>query len=160
MEQEKLCSLVEIANVPVETNEQAIQIATNLANNIKQPREGIKSSQRVQGKKDQPSKILVLLRDEETRDRWLMAAKTTKTTVSDIHPTIQNNKNAVYIRESMTKYNKSLFWNAKQELKINNNFKFVWFKKGLIKARKDENEKTYIIRTMDDIRSITNNISK
>lgn len=159
LEQEKMISSLEVANVPAESNEQAKQVVNNIAKKINQTLDGIKSTQRLQGKKDQPPKLLVVLQDEETRDRWVAAAKSIKTTVSDIHPTIANNNNSVFIREAMTNYNKHLLWNAKQELKVKNNFKFVWFKRGFVKARKDENEKIYTIRTIDDLQSITSKYS-
>ncbi|XP_046972771.1 uncharacterized protein LOC124539422 [Vanessa cardui] len=154
LEQEKLAKFIEIANVPYQKNEEIKEIVEKVAIKLKVPKEGIKSVRRLQGRNDQI--IKVELEDESTQEKWIIAAKGTKTTVSDINPTDKGNNNIVYIREAMTKLNKKIFWNAKQELKINQNFKFVWFKKGYVRARKDENEKTYTLKTMDDLYTIIN----
>lgn len=154
LEQEKIGNCIEVANVSAETNEEAKQVVSSIAIKLKQSVEGIKRCRRLTGKKDQTPKILVELVDGDTKDQWIVAAKLTKTTVAEVHPTIKNNYTTVFIREAMTKYNKQLFWNTKQELKLNKKFKFVWFKKGIIRARSDENEKIYVIRNMDDLRAI------
>ncbi|XP_046969393.1 uncharacterized protein LOC124536818 [Vanessa cardui] len=154
LEQEKLAKFIEIANVPYQKNEEIKEIVEKVAIKLKVPKGGIKSVRRLQGRNDQI--IKVELEDESTQEKWIIAAKGTKTTVSDINPTDKGNNNIVYIREAMTKLNKKIFWNAKQELKINQNFKFVWFKKGYVRARKDENEKTYTLKTMDDLYTIIN----
>lgn len=154
LEQEKLGTCVEISNVSAETNEEVSEIVNRIALKLVKNKVGIKKTQRLHGRKDQTPKILVELDDEQIKDKWIEAAKNSKTTISDIHPSEKDNHLLVYIREAMTKYNKQLFWNAKQELKVNKNFKYVWFKKGVIRARRDENEKVYIIRNMADLRTL------
>lgn len=156
MEQEKLSKVIEIANVPCQKNEEVNEIVKKVAIKLKLPTEEIKSARRLQGRKDQNTNIKVEFNDEVIKEKWIMAAKNVKTTVSDIYPTDRSNNNIVYIREAMTKLNKQIFWNAKQELKNNQKFKYVWFKKGFVRARKDENEKTYILRTMGDVYALIN----
>lgn len=155
-EQEKLGNCIEIANVSAETNEDVDKVVSTIASKLKLPKEGIKKCRQINSKKDKMPKILVDLVDEHTQEQWMEAAKRTKTTVAEVHPTLKNNHSIVYIREAMSKYNKQLFWNTKQELKVNKKFKFVWFKKGVIRARSDENEKVYIIRNADDLRVLSN----
>lgn len=99
-------------------------------------------------------------KDEDCQQKWINTGKNVDITVADIHPTIENNNNTVYLREYMTKYNKQLFWNTKQELKVTGKFKYVWFKRGFIRARKDDNEKVYIIKNIDDLQNVISKVSK
>lgn len=156
LEQESIGTCVEIANVSAVTKEEVQQVISNIALKLEQPKEGIKKVRQLHGKKDEVPKIFVELADTNTQEEWVVAAKDMKLTVADIHPTIKNNHSRIYIREAMTKYNKQLFWNTKQELKINRSFKFVWFKKGVIRARSKENEKVFTIRKLDDLQAIIN----
>lgn len=160
LEQKKLNKYLEIANVPTKTIEEMKQVVNNIAAKLKQPTEDIKSSKRIQGQKDQSTKILVEFKDEYCQEKWINTGKNVDITVADIHPTIENNNNTVYLREYMTKYNKQLFWNTKQELKVTGKFKYVWFKRGFIRARKDDNEKVYIIKNIDDLQNIMSKVSK
>ncbi|CAH2104643.1 unnamed protein product [Euphydryas editha] len=124
LEQEKLNKYLEIANVPTKTVEEMKQVINNIAAKLKQPKEEIKS-RRIQGQKDLSSKILVEFKDEDFQEKWINTGRNVNITVADINPNEQNNNNPVYIRESMTKYNKQLFWNTKQELKITKKFKIT-----------------------------------
>lgn len=159
IEQEKLSKTIEIANIPDYNNEKTKEIVGKVALKLNLPIEEIQNTQRMHGKKDQNVNIRVELKDEITRDKWIASAKKLKLTVSDVHPTDKSNINTVYIREAMTKLNKQLFWNAKQELKNNLKFKYVWFKKGYVRARRDEESKTYILKTMNDIQVLVNNVA-
>ncbi|XP_045768189.1 uncharacterized protein LOC123880804 [Maniola jurtina] len=159
IEQEKLTNSVEIANVPYQSIEADSKILEKVALKLQLPTGGIKSSRRLQGKKEQPPNIRVELQDECTQEQWITAAKSIKTMVVDLCPSEKNNKDIVYISEAMTKTNKTLLWKAKQELKINQKFKYVWFKKGFVKARKDDGSKTYILRTMADVNALIKNKS-
>ncbi|XP_069355660.1 FK506-binding protein 15-like isoform X2 [Maniola hyperantus] len=125
IEQEKLTKYIEIANVPYQSTEVVSKLVEKVALMLKQPLEGIKSTRRLQGKGDQPAIIKVELKDEEVQDTWIAAAKKTKTTVADICPSERSNNNIVYIREAMTKTNKTILWEAKQELKSKQNFKYL-----------------------------------
>lgn len=154
-EQEKISTCIEIANVPSIGNEETRVIVDNIACILKQPKEEIKSTRRIYARKDQPPNIVVELKHQGCQERWIAAAKSNKITVANIHPTEKTNKNIVYVREAMTKINKQLFWCAKQELKLNQCYKYVWFKKGVIRARKDDGDKAIIIRSMDQIVSLT-----
>ncbi|CAB3259808.1 unnamed protein product [Arctia plantaginis] len=155
LEQEKLGKFLEIANVPTDTNEEAKNVVENLAATIKQPKDGIKITRRLHARKDLPAKILVELRDEVTQEKWLTEVKSLKPYVADVHPACKNIKYVVYVREAMTQLNKQLLWNAKQELKTKQNYKYVWFKKGYVKAKRDDNEKIYTIRSNEDIQALT-----
>lgn len=156
LEQEKLAKFVEVANVPKSVTENVQTLTENIALSLKLSKDHIKSSRRLANRKEQPGNILVELVNENIHEKWLSTAKTSNITVADILPTDKNNHKTIYIREAMTKYNKQLFWNAKQELKINKNFKYVWFKAGHVKARKDDGEKIITLRTLTDIRDIVN----
>lgn len=155
IEQEKLSNYVEIANVPTQNNEDVKLLVDSIALKLNQPKEQIKSARRLHGWKEQSANILVELKDEDVQENWITAAKSVKPTVSDVLPSEKNNINVVYVREAMTKHHKQLFWNAKQELKINHHFKYVWFKRGLVKARKEDGGKVSILRNMNDIHGLT-----
>lgn len=157
IEQEKLTKFVEIANVPYSSAEDVSKIVEKIALRLKQPLEVIKSSSKLPGRKDQPVNIKVELKDEVSQEQWVMAAKTTKTKVTDIFPTERDNNNLIFIREAMTKLNKTILWQAKQELKHNQDFKYVWFKKGLVKARKEDTSKIYTLRNLNDVHVLAQN---
>ncbi|CAH2071257.1 unnamed protein product, partial [Iphiclides podalirius] len=155
IEQDKLAKFVEIAYVPTLKNEDVKSVVETIALKINQPKENIKSARRLQGKKDQTASILVELIDENIQENWITLAKSIKPTIGDIIPTEKNNKSIVYVREAMTKLNKQLLWNAKRELKVGQNYKYVWFKKGLVKARKNDGEKIHTLRSINDIYALT-----
>lgn len=157
LEQEKLTRYVEVANVPPQKNEDVRLLVDNIALKLNQPKEDIKSARRLHGWKQQSANILVELKDEERQENWIAVAKSTKPTVSDILPSEETNKTIVYVREAMTTHQKQLFWNTKQELKVNQNFKYVWFKKGMVKARKEDGDKVHILRNLSDVRRLAIN---
>ncbi|CAK1580958.1 unnamed protein product [Parnassius mnemosyne] len=155
LEQEKLTNCIEISNVPYQPTENVKKLVESIALKLQQPLEGIKSIRRLPGKKDHPANIKVEFQDELLQEKWISAAKSTKTTVADIYPTEKNSNNVVYIREAMTKNNKIILWQAKQDLKNNQNYKYVWFKKGYVKARKDDSSKIYTLKTLHDLNVLT-----
>ncbi|XP_045525871.1 uncharacterized protein LOC123715094 [Pieris brassicae] len=151
MEQEKLSNFIEIANVPPASEENVRKLVENVALKLKQPFDSIRNTMRYQGKNDQPGIIQVKLNDKATQEKWIKAAKTIKTMVADVCPYEPNNNKIVFIREAMTKHNKSVLWEAKQELKNKQGYKYVWFKNGMVRARKDENTKIQNLRSVLDI---------
>lgn len=159
IEQENLIKCIEVANVPpsIEKTENLKKLVENVAIKLRLPSEGIKVVRKINGKKDGPINIQVELQDEITQEKWILAAKSIKTTVADICPSEQNNSNIIYIREAMTKVNKLILWQAKQELKNNQGFKYVWFKKGFVKARKDDESKIYTLRSLTDLQTLMAN---
>ncbi|KAJ8716293.1 hypothetical protein PYW08_001874 [Mythimna loreyi] len=157
MEQEKLGRFVEIANVPKQKDENVKLLVNKIALHLKQSTEDIKSARRLYGRNDQSTNILVELNDEKIPGNWINAAKNIKPTVVQVLSNELNNNNTIYVREAMTKHHKHLFWNAKQELKVNHNYKYVWFKQGLVKARKDDGDKICTLRSMNDIHQLINN---
>lgn len=156
IEQEKLNKYVEISNLPCQPNENLKNIVENVALKLQLPPEEIKSVSRLPGRKDQSANIKVELQDELIQEKWISKAKSSKITVSDICPLEIHNNNKVYVSEAMTKMNKSILWQAKKELKTNQNYKYIWFKKGLVKARKNDGSKIYNLRTMEDIQILAN----
>ncbi|XP_045518559.1 uncharacterized protein LOC123710590 [Pieris brassicae] len=151
MEQEKLSNFIEIANVPPASEENVRKLVENVALKLKQPFDSIRNTMRYQGKNDQPGIIQVKLNDKATQEKWIKAPKTIKTMVADVCPYEPNNNKIVFIREAMTKHNKSVLWEAKQELKNKQGYKYVWFKNDMVRARKDENTKIQNLRSVLDI---------
>ncbi|KAL4705103.1 hypothetical protein ACJJTC_006426 [Scirpophaga incertulas] len=125
LEQEKLNNIIEISNLSTISQEEAVKVIENIAIKLNQSKDLIKNLKILQGRNDQPSKLLVELKDNYVQEKWLMAAKKTKITVGDINPIQGKNKNTVYINEAMTKLNKQILWNAKQELKMKQNYIYV-----------------------------------
>ena len=154
-EQEKLATLVEIANVPYTEGENTAEIIENAATFLQLPTSEIVKSRRIHGKVGRPGPILAQLKNEECQQKWLAAAKKITLQVIDLIPTAPqpNAQVTVFIREALTPYNKKLLWSAKQQLK--DTFRYVWCKKGIVMARKRDNDKTYvIIRCEEDIKQL------
>ncbi|CAK1600752.1 unnamed protein product [Parnassius mnemosyne] len=110
----------------------------------------------LKGRGDREGNLIVELKKENIQNKWLAAAKTASVTIADIHPHEPGNINPVYIRETMTKLNKQILWLAKQELIIKLNYKYVWFKKDFVKARKDDKDKIHYLRTVNDVHVLAN----
>lgn len=159
MEQRQLCKHIEVHNVPITEDEDALKIAGHLATTLKVKHGDVEQAKRLPGKRDRPGPIQIQLKDEGKQNEWLTAYKTNKATmitVADLIPgaPAPTAHNAVYINESLTPYNKHLLWFAKQELK--SKYKFVWVKKGVIRARKEgQEEKFLIIRSTEDVKKLS-----
>ena len=156
IEQDKLAACIEIANVPITDNENPSKLAENAATAINLPIGNILGAKRLSGRMGKPGPVLVRLNDDHTQEKWINTAKKTAIQVINVIPGIPQPlaQETVYIREALTPYNKKLLWTAKQELK--NIYRYVWCKRGLVMARKHENDKAFVkIRTLDDIAQIT-----
>ncbi|KAG7298253.1 hypothetical protein JYU34_019074 [Plutella xylostella] len=92
-----------------------------------------------------------------SRDKWLEAARTIQLNSKDIgsEDTVK-----IYIREALTPSSAFLLWKAKKELKETSLCKFIWFKNGQILAKKEEKEKTNIIRSISDIERLKSSFAK
>ncbi|XP_046975192.1 uncharacterized protein LOC124541381 [Vanessa cardui] len=148
MEQEKLSKQIEVSNVPYNNNENVQVIVENVARKLNVPKSGIKHTYRLRGRGDREGNLLVELKEEAAQTEWLAAARSTSVTVADVRPQEPSNNGRVYVRECMTRLNKQIMWLAKQELKIKQNYKYVWFKKDYVKARKDDHGKIFYLRNL------------
>lgn len=150
-EQRELSNYVEICNVPQSDEENTLLLAQQVATKLKQPVDDIKQAVRLPGRKDTPGPIQVQLKSDQIQTKWVTVSKASelKIKVIDIDPASQSSK-IVYVREALTPYNKYLLWFAKQEL--SSTYKYIWVKKGIIRARKEgDGERAIVIRTKEDI---------
>lgn len=159
-EQQKLCDQIEIHNIQGCEKEAAKEIVENIAQKLKLPADDILNIQmktppaRRERQKVSGSIIILKMKNEDTQQKWISTSKTLKLTMKDIITNASANTahEAVFIRESLTPYNKGLLWNAKQQLK--SKFKFIWCKKGVIRVRKDIDCESIIIRSPEDINKL------
>lgn len=157
MDQSTLSDCIEICNIPLAEEDNPSSIARIIAGKLNQPTSGIKQAVRLPGKKDNPGPIKVQLNTQQLQTEWLLAAKSKDRILKivDIIPgaVITEAGKNIYIRESLTQYNKHLLWYTKKEL--NNIFKYIWIKKGILRVRKEgTNEKPIIIRSKEDVNKL------
>lgn len=152
-EQAKLCNHIEIAGIPYSDNEDPMAIAAVVASSLKVADISAKSAKWLGNRKSQNTNLLVELKEGQ-RDQWITKSKEVKLTLKDIQPTsLQKDPNEkIYVREALTPYNKSILWQAKQNLKPS--YKYIWCKDGVVKVRKDEKTKVFILRNVDDIKKL------
>ncbi|CAK1595086.1 unnamed protein product [Parnassius mnemosyne] len=111
----------------------------------------IESIKRVPGKKEKPGNIEITFKNETESTKWITAAKNSKLYAHDFmdNQAEATGKQIIYMREVLSYYNKKLLWEAKQKLKPT--YKYVWYKRGIIRARKEEQSDIIIIRREEDI---------
>lgn len=157
-EQEKLSKTIEIINVPCDQKEVVSEVIVKIANKLQVTNDEIEEVKRLPSRKEQPGLIVIKFKNETSRLKWMSASKLTKLIAEDIVPKCtemcSTNKSyqSIYIREALTRYNKKLLWQTKQELQ--DIFKFVWCKGGVIRARKEENGQIFIIRHEKDLQKL------
>lgn len=154
-EQKELAESLEIAGLPdlppSETNKLVETVASKLNMNM----EDVQSSQRITGSKHRPGPILVGLQSKMIQQRWIDAGRERCLTVGMIKPDVpkEDADKRIYIREALTKHQKSLLYSAKTQL-LNKSCQFVWCKNGNVCARKSTNSKIYYIRSLQDINQV------
>ncbi|KAJ2952801.1 hypothetical protein O0L34_g7160 [Tuta absoluta] len=102
-------------------------------------------------KKQRPPPVIVQLASQTDKNKWL-AKKKGRLTNGQVF-NVQDDT-PIYINEDLPRSTRQLLWNAKQVLKDECRFKFVWVQGGRILARQDESEehkKIYTIRTDGDL---------
>lgn len=157
MEQQKLGDQIEIHNIQGCEKKDAKGIVENIAQKLNLPADDILNMQvktpPARRERQKPSGLIILvkMKNEVMQQKWISTAKTLKLTMKDIITNASANiaHEAVFIRESLTTYNKGLLWSAKQQLK--SKYKFIWCKRGVIRARKDTDCESIIIRSLEDI---------
>lgn len=160
LEQTLINNNVEICGIKEDINEDLQEIVKSLCAKIGQKPEDVAKIYRKKSKQQKtnnqairPPAITVVLR-EGCREQWLSKAKASSISCRDVGAA---GDGRVFLREALTPATAYLLWNAKAELKEKHHFKFVWIKNGTIIARKEENEKFHVIRSLNDITRITKN---
>lgn len=154
MEQSSISRKLEIAGLPETDDENVQEIIKKTATKLNLTTADIESARR--SRKGKSSVICLDMKNEDSKNTWISAAKKIPITSGDImnnrDPKISTNK--IYIREALTPYIKNLLWKAKQELK--DSYKFVWCKNGKIYARKSDKSELLFIRSESDITRVKN----
>lgn len=103
--------------------------------------------------------IQIELENKEHAENWVRAAKQNPTTIGEILPneSTDANKRSIIIRRALTKYYKSLLWNAKQKLQPT--YKYVWFQDGKVLIRKNDKEHPIVIRSEKDLKHLASEIN-
>ncbi|KAJ8717895.1 hypothetical protein PYW07_005825 [Mythimna separata] len=155
VEQQSLATALEVAGLPEMPSNDIEKVMDTVASKLNVADREILSTRRLPGSKDKPGPILVELKSKTLQQQWIGASKENCITVGQLVPNIPKEKadDRVYIREALTKYQKTLLYNAKTKL-LNKSCQYVWCKNGKVYARKLSNSKIYYIRTLQDIKQI------
>lgn len=159
MEQQKLCKWIEIHNLPCNEGENLLNLVGKVAIKLNQETSDVKQAKRLPGRNERPGAVQIELTSEQKQTSWLAATKPRKAkiTITEIIPTVLNPKGneSISLCEALTPYNKHLLYTAKQALKETH--RYIWIKKGVLRVRKEgDNQKVYVIRSIEDIEKINN----
>ncbi|KAI5632331.1 hypothetical protein NE865_14950 [Phthorimaea operculella] len=155
MEQVQLTKCIEIANLPISDNENPMEYAKNVSVLLEVEESKPVRAKRLPSRKDKKAgNIFVELADEDSRTKWLAAARSREIVAADVNKNIAGEaaSSKIYVREALTNRNKHLLGKAKHDLSAT--YKFVWCKYGKVFARKAETDKIYWIRSESDIKSL------
>lgn len=155
-EQNKINDQLEIFNIPNIEIEETKLIVEDIATKLKMPIDDIiqVKLKRKTKQNDLPGTVQLKMKNEETVQKWLYASKSNKILLKELvtkEHKISSNK-TVFMKESLTPYNKKLLWNAKEKLK--ETYKFIWCKKGVIRVRKNNDSHPIILRSLEDINKL------
>ncbi|CAG4966784.1 unnamed protein product [Colias eurytheme] len=156
MEQQRLDTIIEVANIPSRPNEDLNDLCNKLADNLNLTKEGISNVKRLEGRNGQDGCIQLEFKQEELCNLWVRASRRREVLVGQVvcDEAVPAAKTKVIVRKALTKANKTLLWQAKQ--KLTPNYKYVWFQNGNILIRKSENNKPIVIRSETDIENLLN----
>lgn len=146
---------IEVAGLKCVDGENLMTLVKKLAKNLEINPDSIREAVRVGGgnpdKRQRPASVIVQLATHEDKNLWL-SKKKTRVTNGDIFN--DQDTSHIYINEDLPRSTRQLLWNAKQVLKEQLKFKYVWVQGGKILARQDESEehkKIYVIRGEEDL---------
>ena len=147
---------LEIRNIKVIDGENTKKVVCTLVSKmgINLNHDDIDACHRIPNYKGQFNTIIVELNSRKKREEIITKKRAQLNIKSkDI---VGVGEEPVYINESLSPHFKNLLWQAKQKLKTYD-YKFVWFKKNLIFAKKDKDSKiVHKIITVADLENIKN----
>ncbi|KAI5631202.1 hypothetical protein NE865_16088 [Phthorimaea operculella] len=155
LEQQQLENKLEICGLPKEDGENIMDITRAVCSKLELDSNQVKLAYRKETRKSSKNTkndVIMVTLQEGFRDRWLDAAKSTRITGNDVGRS--GNTSQVYLREALSPATSFLLWKAKTDLKEPKHFKYVWCKRGTVLARKDDNDKIYILRSVSDIEKL------
>lgn len=115
--------------------------------NIVLKQEEITAVHRIGNKQSRKPRIIIVKLNRKKADE-IVASK--KKTILNKDIFSNNDETKIYINESMSPEYKELFWKTKNAAK-ENEYKFVWFKRGKLYVRKNEGAPVNRIYTEEDI---------
>lgn len=153
-EQKTLSTSLEIAGLPDVPALEVSKVISAVASKLDVEVSDVQSSRRFMGNKDKTGILLIEMKSHTARNQWIAASKEKRITVGAVLPDVPKDKtdSRIFIREALTKYMKTLLYNAKQQLR--DKFLFVWYKDGKVCARKTNSSKIHYIRSVTDINLI------
>src|SRR5271170_3165213 len=99
---------------------------------------------------DTEKSILIRFLNRRQRDAFKKTAKARRLTRESIG---QTGGSGIYIYDHLSFHSKKILA-AAQEAKVKSGWKFVWFDTDRVLARKEENSKICVIRSLEDIAQI------
>lgn len=158
-QQQQLHTHITIHGIPKKNNE---EIHTTIINTIKEidihiTKENIIHARRMlttNSNNTAPPIIVVQLNTTNIKQQIMQAFKSNGPIILSQISNAQNTEGKrIYINEYLNNYYQQLYSDARK-LKTSNNFKFVWFKNGIIYARQTEASHIYKIKHQNDIANI------
>ncbi|CAK1577850.1 unnamed protein product [Parnassius mnemosyne] len=151
MEQRTLSCSLEISGITSNVKANEVTITQEIAKKLDLDTGSIVCARRLPTRRENPGNIIVELRSKDARDQWIEAGKKAQLTLSVFGKNVPSEQAGIriFIREALSPYMKTLYYNARNSLKTSH--KYVWCKNGLIYCRKTDDSKVLIIRSNQDI---------
>lgn len=152
LEQYSRNTSIEIREVKKTENEDVEKIIIDIAQkmNIALIREDIQAAHRLPAPDGKNQAIIANLNSRKKRDQILSF----KGTITNNSLFGGDSRGKIFIGESLSPYFKELLWKTKMKAKTCN-YKFVWFRKSNILARRDEKAPVITIRSSEDLEKMT-----
>lgn len=149
MEQYSRNKNIEVCEFPQTPNENCIDIILNIAKELKinLQRENVEDAHRVpSNKKNKPPPIIIHFQSKKFQEQFVAMKNVIMFKGTP-------NEKKIYINEHISPYYKQLLMMVKHAAR-DKNYKFVWFRKDKIYARKIENSKPVIIESERDLQKL------
>lgn len=149
LEQYTRNSSIEIRAVNKMPEEDVEKIVVDVAKYMSIPlsRDDIQAAHRLPAQIGKCQTIIASLKNRKIRDKMVAF----RGTITNTNLFGEGQKGKIYVGESLSPFFKSLLWKTKSKAK-DANYKFVWFKKNCVLAKKDENSAIITIRSEDDLK--------
>ncbi|KOB59281.1 Uncharacterized protein OBRU01_25320 [Operophtera brumata] len=132
LEQQQLGDHVEIAGIPDSNDVDLPKLVESLVVKLGAPKDDVVSVRRLPSRRTGSGPVQVRVRQESTRQQLMSSARESTIIAKDLMPNLTGSPatEKIYIRKALTTYNKSLLWQAKQEMK--GIYKYIWIRDGKI----------------------------
>lgn len=152
LEQKSLDNFVEIVGVPNINNEDC-KLTVKKISTALNVEVDVVNAFRVQSKfNKRPNKIVAEVINKQYKRVLIETARKTKLTGIRIDSNWRNE--AIYINDSLTQFNRNLFFKTKTFAR-DNGYKFVWFKDSKLFIKKDEHSKAILLENELSLTKLT-----